>query len=98
MQDHDHSMHEPEPNPGFWQSSIGIALIVFLVIAAILLGYEHRVHIFGGTSGSFVFLAVCIGMHFFMHRGHGGHGGHGSHSEPRAKAPDDQTKDSGDKP
>jgi hypothetical protein len=23
-------------------------------------------------------LAICLGMHFFMHRGHGGHGG-GSH-------------------
>jgi hypothetical protein len=20
-------------------------------------------------------LAICLGMHFFMHRGHGGHGG-----------------------
>jgi hypothetical protein len=22
-------------------------------------------------------LLICIGMHFFMHRGHGGHGGDG---------------------
>jgi hypothetical protein len=25
-------------------------------------------------------LAICLGMHFFMHRGHGGHGG-GRHEQ-----------------
>ena len=87
MQDHDPLMHQPEPTPRFWQSPTGIVLSVFLVIAVILLGYEHRIHIFGGPSGSFVFLAAWIGMHFLMHRGHGGHeshGGHRGHGDPAA--------------
>jgi hypothetical protein len=25
-----------------------------------------------------LFLLLCGGMHFFMHRGHGGHGSHGA--------------------
>lgn len=107
MDEHDHSMHQPEPRLSFWQTRTGIALIVFLVIAAILLGYEHRVHILGSNFGSFLFLFAWIGMHFFMHRGHGGHGGHGSHgghsghgspSEPQAKASSEPTKNEGDKP
>jgi hypothetical protein len=24
-------------------------------------------------------LLICVGMHFFMHRGHGGHGAHDDH-------------------
>ena len=107
MDEHEHSIHEATPSPSFWQSSTGLTLIVFLVIAAILLGYEHRVHIFGSNSGSFLFLFAWIGMHFFMHRGHGGHGGHGSHgghsgqgspSEPQANPSSETTKTGGEKP
>lgn len=76
MQHDDHSMPGPTTAQPFWRSPVGIALIAFLVIAALLLGYEHRIHIFGGTSGSALFLVVWVGMHFLMHRGHGGHGGH----------------------
>ena len=107
MQEHDHSMHDPAPSPSFWQSRAGIGLIVFLVISAILLSYEHRVHILGSNSGSFLFLFAWIGMHFFMHRGHGGHGGHGDHgghtrhgspSESPAKPSSEPTENGGDKP
>jgi hypothetical protein len=28
-------------------------------------------------------LAICLGMHFFMHRGHGGHGGPGGDRDAR---------------
>ena len=107
MEEHDHAAHEQSPDPNFWRSRTGIALIVFFVIAAILLGYEHRVHIFGSNSGSFLFLFAWIGMHFFMHRGHGGHGGHGSHgshaghgrpADPEASPSIDPSKnDGGDK-
>ena len=107
MEEHDHSMHQqmnqPEPRPTFWQSRTGITLIVFLVIAAILLGYEHRVHIFGSNAGTFLFLFAWIGMHFFMHSGHGGHGGHGGHaghggpSEPPASPNGESIKTDGDK-
>ena len=37
MEQHDHSMHEPEPAPSFWQSRAGFTLIVFLVVAALIL-------------------------------------------------------------
>lgn len=101
MKDHDPSMHETAPVPNFWRTPTGIALIVFLLIAAILLGYEHRMHIFGSNSGSVLFLAVWIAMHFFMHRGHGGHGGRGghpSHSPPQAGPNTDDGKDRGENP
>lgn len=82
MQGHNNSSHSSKPDLGFWRSPTGITLIVFLAIAAILLGYEHRVHIFGGSSGTFLFLIAWIGLHYFMHRGHGGHGGHAQHDRP----------------
>lgn len=79
MAEHDHSTHDAEPGPGFWRSRTAIALIVFLAIAAALLGYEHRIHIFGGNMFSALLLLIFVGMHFFMHGGHGG--GHGGNSK-----------------
>ena len=81
----------PPPGSGFWRTGTGMALIVFLVIGALLLGYEHRLHIFGSSSGSALFLIVWIGMHFLMHRGHGGHGRHGGHGS--APTPQEPKKD-----
>lgn len=75
VNDHDHSRKITPPASGFWRSRPGIALIVFLVAAGLLLGYEHRVHLFTGTGVLIALLALCVGMHFFMHGGHGGHGG-----------------------
>lgn len=102
MQEHNHSTFEPVPGTGsFWKSPTGIVLIVFLVIAAILLGYEHRVHIFGGNAGSVLLLFAWIGLHLFMHRGHGGHGGHGeqaAQSDPKAVKSREQIKESEPKP
>jgi len=54
-------------------------LIVFAAIAGLLLAYGHRVHPFNGNALLLALLAVCIGMHFFMHGGHGGHGGGGQY-------------------
>lgn len=78
MTEHDSSSHHTNPARSFWKTRSGIGLIVFLAIAGLLLAYEHRIHVFGGNGLLITFLAVCIGMHFFMH---GGHGGHGSHDE-----------------
>lgn len=80
MNDHDHAVQDATPTPGFWRSRPGIALIVFGVIAAVLLGYEHRIHIFAGSFFPVALLLGCVVMHFFMHGGHGagGHGGHGT--------------------
>ena len=62
----------------FWMSRFGAVLLAFLVIGGLLMAYEHRVHLFSGNLFPILLLLVCIGMHFFMHRGHGGHGGGGS--------------------
>jgi Na+/glutamate symporter len=68
----DHTNHDK----GFWKSRTGVTIIVFLAIAALLFGYEHRIHIFGGNVLLVVLLLGCIVMHLFMHGGHGGgHGG-----------------------
>ncbi|MCV0371756.1 MAG: DUF2933 domain-containing protein [Filomicrobium sp.] len=40
-----------------------------LAVAALLLAYEHRIHIFTGNV-LLILLALCIGMHHFMHGGH----------------------------
>jgi heme/copper-type cytochrome/quinol oxidase subunit 4 len=75
MSDHDHSRHQPQPTGGFWKSRTGVVLIAFLAVAALLLTYEHRVHVFTGNGILIALLALCVGMHLFMHGGHGGHGG-----------------------
>ena len=70
--------HEHEPQGGnFWKSRTGITLLVFLGVAALLLAYEHRVHLFAGNAGVVLLLIGCFVMHLFMHGGHGGHGGGG---------------------
>lgn len=50
-------------------------LIVALVIGAAVLGYEYRALILTSSALLFLPLLLCVGMHFFMHRGHGHHGG-----------------------
>ena len=54
---------------------MGIGLIISLAIAALLLGFEHRIHLFAGSGFLVLLLLGCVVMHFFMHGGHGGHGG-----------------------
>ena len=41
MDEHEHSIHEATPSPSFWQSSTGLTLIVFLVIAALIKAKNH---------------------------------------------------------
>lgn len=65
----------------FWRSPAGVAFGVFLAVAILFLVLEHNAHLLGAWP--LLFLIVCVGMHFFMHRGHGGHGLH---------MPDDQSK------
>jgi len=65
----------PKPTQSFWRSRFGISLIIALAIAAVLLGFEHRVHIFVGNGFLALLLLGCVVMHLFMHGGHGGHGG-----------------------
>ncbi len=83
MNNPDHSRHDPPPAGSFPRSHAGIVLIAFLAVAALLLAYEHRVHIFTGNGVLIALLALSVGMHFFMHGGHHGHGSHCSQGRPR---------------
>jgi heme/copper-type cytochrome/quinol oxidase subunit 4 len=78
MTQHDHSPGESNLNEGrkrsFLNTPAGFALCVFLAVAGVFLWVEHRAHILG-VLPLLLLLAICLGMHFFMHRGHGGHGG-----------------------
>ncbi len=67
-----------EKRAGFWRSPAGIVLCVFLAVAGLLLVLEHGAHILGAWP--LLFLLICGGMHFFMHRGHGGNGNRHGHS------------------
>ena len=73
--DETNSAPQPEPQQSFWKSRFGISLIISLAIAALLLGIEHRIHIFAGNGFLALLLLGCVVMHLFMHGGHGGHGG-----------------------
>jgi hypothetical protein len=62
MSNHDNSAHKPTPPQNFWKSRSGMVLITFLVVAGLLLAYEHRVHIFTGNGILIVLLALCVGQ------------------------------------
>jgi len=76
------------------KSRAGLVLIVFLAAGGFLIAFEHRAHIFTGNGILIGLLAVCIGMHLFMHGGHGhGHGkNHGGNSDPERNDDDRETK------
>lgn len=67
---------------GFWRSPIGLVFAVFLAVAAFLLVSEHWAHLLG-AGPLLLFLAVCIGGHFFMHGAHGTHGDRSPESSDR---------------
>lgn len=69
--------HGVPPSGGFWSSRVGMALVAFLAVAAVLLLYEHRIHVFTGNALLFVLLGFCVLVHLFMHGSHGGHGSGG---------------------
>jgi hypothetical protein len=66
----------------FLRTPAGIALCVFLAIAAFFLWVEHRAHVLGVLP--WLLVAACPLLHLFMHRdGHGGH--HGSKQDGDAE-------------
>jgi hypothetical protein len=70
-----------------WSAYSRMVFIGFIVIAAVLLAYEHRLHL-SGLLGllPFLFLLACPLMHLFMHHGHG-HDGHDGQSGIGDNAP-----------
>lgn len=85
MTHHDPSPAEPKADESrrqpFLKTPSGFAICVFLAVAGVLLLFEHRIHLLGAWP--LLFLLVCGGMHFFMHRGRGGHGEHKGGSDER---------------
>ena len=54
------------------RTTAGLALMVFLGVAAFFLITEHTAHVFGALP--YLLLLLCPLMHIFMHGGHRGHG------------------------
>lgn len=73
----DDGTEERRAAPGFWRSRAGIGLLVAFSVGGLLLGYEHRVHLFAGNWTLLLLLLACLGVHAFMHGGHGSPGGPG---------------------
>lgn len=44
-----------------------------IAIGVALLGWEYREALYPLLASPLLFLVVCVGMHFLMHRGHGKH-------------------------
>ena len=71
---HAHNGDNPILEGGGWlRSRAGLALMVFLAIAAFFLLTEHTAHVFGALP--LLLILACPLMHLFMHGGHGGHTG-----------------------
>lgn len=86
MAPHKHDLIDPKLNEvirrPFLSTQAGLALCVFLAIAGVFLWVEHRAHVIGALP-LLLPLLICVGMHFFMHKGHGGHGGPGGGRDDR---------------
>lgn len=54
-----------------------VPLILAVAVAALVLGWEYRDALLGSGAFGLLLLFACLGMHFFMHRGHGGQGSGG---------------------
>lgn len=81
-----HSHIDPQKAPPWYRSRAGLAFAGFAAVAALLLIYEHRLHIPFGNLLAVLPLIACFGLHSFMHGGHGGHGGHRHSGSPRRPA------------
>ncbi len=71
----DLSRHGRQRTGNFWKTPIGTALIAVFIVAAFLVGYDHRAHLLTEYGLLVGLLLICIVMHIFMHHGHGAHRG-----------------------
>lgn len=76
----EHVRHHPgsSPEQSFWRSRTGIAFLVFGVVVAAHLLFEHTTHVIQWLP--FGILLLCPLMHTFMH---GGHAAGGRNEGPR---------------
>lgn len=63
----------------FFSTPAGIAACGFLAVLGLLLWLEHRAHVLGALPLVLPIL-ICVGMHFFMHKGH--HDRHRRNGDP----------------
>lgn len=61
---------------GRLSSRFTATLLIFLGVAAVLLIFEHRAHVFSSNGILVGLLGLCVIMHLFLHGGHGGHTKH----------------------
>lgn len=80
MSGNERSAEHPQPDKAtkrpFLGTPAGIVLCAFLAVAGLFLWLERRDEV-AGALPLLLPLAICLGMHFFMHRRrHGGGEGH----------------------
>lgn len=90
-----HSHIAPQKGPAWYRGRAGLAFAGFAAVAALLLVYEHRMHIPFGDLLVILPLFVCFGLHSFMH---GGHGGHNHSRAPRKPSNPSKTNREEDRP
>jgi len=66
-----------------FRNKADLILIGSFVVIALYLIYEHRAHLLANVS--YVYIALFILMHLFMHGGHGHHGGGDQHHDHNKK-------------
>lgn len=86
----DHSHHPRAPDPPFWRSKGGIALIMLALIGLFYVAREHYGHF--SQILPYLILLLCPLMHVFGHN----HGGHSHSSEQVAR--DEEGKSHGKSP
>lgn len=74
MTDHGKVEQRQIIDSGNWMVRSGLILLGSMLIAGGLFVVEHRTHVFTDNAFLIALLTLCIGVHFFMHRGHGNGG------------------------
>lgn len=85
MQTHDHAAHRMPPATAAETSRRSRWVFGgFALLAVLLLGFEHRMHL-SGLIAPYLILLACPLMHLFMHGGHGHGGGDGRSNDGTGK-------------
>ncbi|WP_108862297.1 DUF2933 domain-containing protein [Ruegeria sp. Alg231-54] len=70
---HSSEVVEKESQPSGHAKRNWLPVAAALAFGAAVLGWEYRDVIYPLLSSPLLFLLACVGIHFFMHRGHGKH-------------------------